>query len=55
MAKKSKAKGAKKRAKQTGKEKAQTAGKSGPAESGSKFQSAFAKIAPPKGFAIKRP
>jgi hypothetical protein len=53
MAKKSKGKDAKKPSKRPAGE--QAAGKTGATQGSSKFQSAFAKIAPPKGFAIKRP
>jgi hypothetical protein len=55
MSKKPKAKGPQKPAKGKVGEKAQSARPPGLDENRSKFERAFAKIAPPKGFAIKKP
>jgi hypothetical protein len=54
MAKQSKAKSAKKQATRKRREPAQS-GKLRTDQGGSKFERAFAKIVPPKGFSIKKP
>jgi hypothetical protein len=57
MARKRKARAPKKQSKKKGSARTERSNAAAPKldESGAKFERAFAKIAPPKGFSIKRP